>query len=63
MVSILGMLLFVSALSSSILPPAELVVVVVCVAAVLAAVLWRWFVRLHTRLQVALMDTLGQEKH
>ncbi len=57
--SIVGMLLFVSALSSSILPPADLLLFVVAVAAALAALLWRWFIRLHARLQIALMETLA----
>lgn len=59
--SVVAMLLFVSALSASILPPANLLVVVICVVAGLAALLWRWFIRLHARLQVALMDTLSAQ--
>jgi len=31
------------------------------VAAAVAAVLWRWFVRVHTRMQVALLETLEQK--
>ncbi len=57
--SIAGMLLFVSALSASILPPADLLLLVLLVAAGLTTLLWRWFIRFHARLQVALMDTLG----
>ena len=56
--SIAGMLLFVSALSASILPPVDLLVLVLLVAAGLTVLLWRWFIRFHARLQVALMDTL-----
>jgi CPA2 family monovalent cation:H+ antiporter-2 len=60
--SIAGMLLFVSALSASILPPVDLLVLVLLVAAGLTVLLWRWFIRFHARLQMALMDTLaGQE--
>jgi CPA2 family monovalent cation:H+ antiporter-2 len=29
------------------------------VAAVVASVLWRWFIRVHTRMQTALLETLG----
>ncbi len=51
-----------AALSSSILPPGELLVVVVLVAGLVIAVLWRWLIRVHSRMQIALMETLDQEK-
>jgi len=40
-------------------------VLVVVVAAVVAALLWRWLIRVHTRMQVALLETLEnhQENH
>nr|WP_260524738.1 cation:proton antiporter [Pseudomonas sp. MWU16-30317] len=47
-------------LSASILPSTELLLGIALIAAVLVAVLWRWFVRLHTRMQVALLETLNQ---
>jgi CPA2 family monovalent cation:H+ antiporter-2 len=56
--SIVGMMLLLSALSASILPPAEMLVLVLVVVGLLGAVLWRSFVRLHARLQIALMETL-----
>ena len=57
-----GMLLLVSALSSSILPPAELLVAVLAMGALILALLWRTLVKLHSRLQIALLETLQSEK-
>lgn len=57
-VSLLGMLLLVSALSASILPPIHLFVIVVTLAIMLAVTLWGYFVRWHSRLQIALRETL-----
>lgn len=61
-VSVAAMLLLVCALSSSILPPAELLVAVLAMGALILALLWRTMVRLHSRLQIALLDTLQSEK-
>jgi monovalent cation:H+ antiporter-2, CPA2 family len=60
--SIAAMLLLVSALSSSILPPAELLVAVLAMGALILVLLWRTLVKLHSRLQIALIDTLQSEK-
>jgi CPA2 family monovalent cation:H+ antiporter-2 len=60
--SIAAMLLLVSALSSSILPPAELLVAVLAMGALILALLWRTLVKLHSRLQIALLETLHSEK-
>ncbi len=59
--AIAGLLIFLSALSTSILPPAGLLILVLVVVGIVAALLWGRFVRLHTRLQVALMETLEQK--
>ena len=61
-VSTAAMLLLVSALSSSILPPAELLVVVLGMGALILALLWRTLVKLHSRLQIALLETIKSEK-
>ncbi|HET7065230.1 MAG TPA: cation:proton antiporter, partial [Rudaea sp.] len=61
-VSIGAMLLVVSALSSSILPPAELLIAVLAMGAMILALLWRTLVKLHSRLQIALLETLQSEK-
>jgi CPA2 family monovalent cation:H+ antiporter-2 len=60
--SIVGILLLLSALSASILPPMELLILVLVVAAGLVALLWQWFIKLHSRLQIALIETLENNK-
>lgn len=59
-ISLLAMLLLISALSASILPPFHLLVMVVSLAVLLALALWGYFVRWHSRLQIALKETLEQ---
>ncbi len=61
LLSLLVIFLLLSALSASILPTNELLMLIAVVAAAVAAVLWRWFVRVHTRMQVALLETLEQK--
>ncbi|MDR3387309.1 MAG: cation:proton antiporter [Rudaea sp.] len=61
-VSIAAMLLLVCALSSSILPPADLLVAMLAMGALILALLWRTMVKLHSRLQIALLETLQSEK-
>lgn len=56
--SLILMMLLVSALSASILPPFHLLVLVVVLAVGLASLLWNYFVRWHSRLQIALKETL-----
>jgi CPA2 family monovalent cation:H+ antiporter-2 len=62
-VAILVMLLLVSALSASILPPVNLLLAVLGLFAVLVPLLWGRFVKLHSRLQIALIETLDEEDH
>lgn len=59
-ISLLAMLLLVSALSASILPPLHLLVIVVSLTVLLALALWGYFVRWHSRLQIALKETLDK---
>jgi monovalent cation:H+ antiporter-2, CPA2 family len=59
--AIVGLLGFLTALSTSILPPAGLLIPVLVVVGIIAALLWGRFIKLHTRLQVALMETLEQK--
>jgi len=54
-------LLLVSALSSSILPPTKWMWVVVLLFTLLVPLLWSRFVKLHSRLQIALIETLDDE--
>lgn len=60
--SLLVIFLLLAALSASILPTNKLLVLIAVVAAAVAAVLWRWFIRIHTRMQVALLETLDNHK-
>lgn len=53
-----GIFVLVAALSSSILPPADLLIAVLVCATLLLFVMWRWFVRIHAKLQIALHETL-----
>lgn len=65
-VSIGGILALIAALSVRILPPLNLLMIVLVSAAALTALLWKFFVRLHSRLQIALFDSMkdeGDEHH
>jgi len=62
LLSLLVIFLLLSALSASILPTSELLLVIAVVAAVVVALLWRWFIRVHTRMQVALLETLENSR-
>jgi CPA2 family monovalent cation:H+ antiporter-2 len=61
-ISVAAMLLLVCALSSSILPPAELLIAVAAMGALILVLLWSWLVKLHSRLQIALLETLQSDK-
>lgn len=60
--SMVVILLLLSALSSVILPSRDVMIVVLVVIAVLTLVLWRWFVKIHSRLQIALFETLDNSE-
>ncbi len=60
--SLLVIFLLLAALSASILPTNKLLVLIAVVTAAVAAVLWRWFIRVHTRMQVALLETLDNHR-
>jgi CPA2 family monovalent cation:H+ antiporter-2 len=57
--SLLLLFLLISALSSSLLPPVELLVAGVAGVALLGALLWRRMVVLHARLQIALRESFN----
>ena len=57
--SLLLLFLLISALSSSLLPPVELLIAGVAGVALLGALLWRRMVVLHARLQVALRESFN----
>lgn len=58
--SIVLMMVLIAALSASILPPLGGLAMLAVLATLALAVLGPWFVRLHARLQVALMETLDK---
>ncbi|TBU73052.1 cation/H(+) antiporter [Pseudomonas daroniae] len=60
LLSLVGIMVLLTALSSSILPSNDMLLLVGVVAAGVAALLWRWFIRVHTRLQIALFETLDK---
>ena len=62
LLSLLVIFVLLSALSASILPTSELLLVIAVVAAVVVALLWRWFIRVHTRMQIALLETLENSR-
>ncbi|EIO9964712.1 hypothetical protein LRK59_003116, partial [Listeria monocytogenes] len=62
LLSLAAILVLLAALSSSILPRGELLLLIGLVAVVVIAVLWRWFIRVHSRLQIAFIETLEQDK-
>jgi CPA2 family monovalent cation:H+ antiporter-2 len=59
-VSMIGVFLLVAALSGSILPPTGLLVAVLVCAALLLALVWRWCVRIHASMQIALRETFEE---
>ncbi|WP_426119288.1 cation:proton antiporter [Pseudomonas sp. DSP3-2-2] len=62
LLSLLVIFLLLAALSASILPTSELLILIAVIAAIVAAVAWRWFIRVHTRMQIALLETLGNHQ-
>ena len=60
--STLGILMLIAGLSAGILPPMRLLIIVLACAAVLTVLFWKFFVRLHSRLQIALFKTMEEEK-
>lgn len=56
MISMVGIMLILAALSASILPSIELLIFVLIIALVLTIFLWRWFIKLHSRWQISLVD-------
>ncbi|MGS0742286.1 cation:proton antiporter [Glaciimonas sp. GG7] len=64
--SIIGIMFLIVLLSSSILPPTKLLILVLVAATGVALLLWQRFVKLHSKLQIALFETLDEspdEKH
>lgn len=60
-VSIAVILMLIASLSRRILPSPEMLMIILVCAASLTVLMWRPFVRWHSRLQIALFDTLREE--
>jgi CPA2 family monovalent cation:H+ antiporter-2 len=56
-----GLMLFVLVLSSAILPSRNALIVAGLLVAIAAIILWRWFIRLYSRAQIALRETLERQ--
>ena len=56
-----GIFLLLVALSGRILPPMEWLAAVLASAAVLLGITWRWFIRIHATLQIALRETIDRD--
>jgi monovalent cation:H+ antiporter-2, CPA2 family len=55
-VCMLGIILVLIALSASILPPLWLLIVVLVIAIIMTMILWNWFIKLHSKFQIALIE-------
>ena len=60
--AIIGILLFIVAVSTSILPPLGLLLVIVCLAVAAIGFLWGWFIKLHSRLQISVIEAFDKNK-
>lgn len=61
--SLISIMLFISALSISILPPIELLIFISFVALILIALLYTWFIKLHSRLKDIFLETFQKDDH
>jgi CPA2 family monovalent cation:H+ antiporter-2 len=63
-VCMLGIILMIIAFSASILPSVEFLSFVLMIVVAVTAILWRWFIKIHSQLQSAFMETFKkQDKH
>lgn len=56
-----GIILMIIALSASILPPLDLLIFVLVVVTIVAVLLWRWFIKLHHRLQISFIEKFNKK--
>jgi monovalent cation:H+ antiporter-2, CPA2 family len=61
-VAMFGVFLLVAALSGAILPPFGLMIGVLLCVALLLTVLWRWCVKIHATMQIALRETFEEPR-
>lgn len=60
--SIPCMMIFISLLSAGILPPIELLFIVLFFSIILIVLLFPWFIKLHSRLQMQLLESMKKEE-
>lgn len=56
--AILGIIIFASLLSVSILPPFGLLILALVITGIILVIFFPWFIKLHSRLQINLIDTI-----
>ncbi|MBN3855604.1 MULTISPECIES: cation:proton antiporter [unclassified Paraburkholderia] len=61
-VSMIGVFVLVAALSGTILPPTGFLIGVLVCAAVLTMLFWRWCVKIHASMQIALRETFDERQ-
>lgn len=60
--AVAGIFILLAALSAGMLPPIKILLLVLIIAGLLVALLRHWFIRMHYRLQITLLETLNQDK-
>jgi CPA2 family monovalent cation:H+ antiporter-2 len=60
--AVAGIFILLAALSAGMLPPLKIFLLVLIIAGLLVALLRHWFIRMHYRLQITLLETLNQDK-
>lgn len=58
---VVSILVIIASLTKSILPPLILLLLVSMIVIVIAVLLWPWFIRLHSRLQIIFMNTFNKQ--
>ncbi|HSW69908.1 MAG TPA: cation:proton antiporter [Gammaproteobacteria bacterium] len=59
--SILGIILMIILLSVSILPPFGLLILVLGIVIIITAMLWPWFIKLHSKMQIGFINTFKKK--
>lgn len=60
--AVAGIFILLATLSAGMLPPIKFLLLVLIIAGLLIALLRHWFIRMHYRLQITLLETLNQDK-
>jgi CPA2 family monovalent cation:H+ antiporter-2 len=60
--AVASIFILLATLSAGMLPPIKILLLVLIIAGLLVALLRHWFIRMHYRLQITLLETLNQDK-